>query len=81
MQPNKKRRRTPLLNPTSGELFVSLFGTDLEKQIAHLLFVEGYTNKEVADEVGYSKRQIERIRINMLKVAVQKLLTLLQKEI
>ena len=73
----QKAPRKPLFKQNNEiDIFVSLFNinfdyeTDIE--IAKLCFIDGCTNEEVSDIVGYSKRQVERIRANLLKVALQR---------
>ena len=53
-----------------AEIFLKLIDDELHRDIADRLFVRGDTNKDVADAVGYSVRQIERIRVQILKDAV-----------
>lgn len=76
MKHQQKAPRKPLFtNETEAQLFVSLF-TDFDEEIyieiAKLIFVDGLTNEEVAIQIGYSKRQIERIRTLLMKVALKR---------
>jgi hypothetical protein len=70
----QKAPRKPLFNKEQGEVFVSMVDDDLHKEIANKIFVDGMTNEEVAEEIGYSKRQIERIRISLMKTILKVLL-------
>lgn len=75
----QKAPRKPLfVQEKEAKLFLSLF-TDFDEEnhikIAKLIFVEGLTNEEVANEIGYSKRQIERLRIQILRVALKRAIT------
>lgn len=79
MKQLQKSPRKPLFrNDTDANTFVNLFnGFDVDenyKIIAKLIFVDGLTNEEVAREVCYSKRQIERIRVKLMKIALKKLI-------
>lgn len=69
----QKAPRKPLFNKEQGEVFVSMVDGDLHKEIANKIFVDGMTNEEVAEEIGYSKRQMERIRISLMKTVLKKL--------
>lgn len=44
------------------ENYEAVCTTDLEKEIARLLFIDGLKAEDVADIVGYSERQIYRIK-------------------
>ena len=60
----KKPPKKPIYKENSAEakkLFL-VCENELEKQIAKLIFIDGYTADEVAYEVGYSERQIYRIK-------------------
>ena len=70
----QKALRKPLLNQKQGEIFIACIDDDIQKNIAQLIFVDGMTNEEVAEQIHYSKRQIERIRINLMKSVLQKLI-------
>lgn len=74
MKHGQKAPRKPLFSDEQASIFLSCFGGELEQKIAKYIFVEGVTNEEVADEVGYSKRHIERIRITLMKIALKKLI-------
>ena len=67
----QKAPRKPLFNKEQGEVFISMLDDDLHKEIANKIFVDGMTNEEVAEEVGYSKRQMERIRISLMKTVLK----------
>ncbi|MEE0968360.1 MAG: ECF-type sigma factor [Clostridia bacterium] len=72
----QKAPRKPLFtDETEANQFISLF-TDFDEEnhrkIAKLIFVDGLTNEEVANEIGYSKRQIERLRAQLVKVALKR---------
>lgn len=69
----QKTPRKPLFDEKQGEIFILHLDEILEKKIAQLIFVEGATNEEVAEEIGYSKRQIERIRISLMKTVLKRL--------
>ena len=58
-----------------ANFFISLFDDDKTVQkVARCLFVDGLTNKQTAEKVGYSLRQIERLRLRIIKVALRKLM-------
>ena len=68
----QKAPRKPLfLNEKQGKCFIALFNNEIEKRIAKCIFIDGLTNEETALEIGYCTRQIERIRKNMLEVALK----------
>ena len=69
----QKAPRKPLFDEKQGEIFILHLDEISEKKIAQLIFVEGATNEEVAEEIGYSKRQIERIRISLMKTVLKRL--------
>ena len=73
---NKNSPRIPLFTEKKEvDLFISLFG-DLDEEIyievAKLIFIDGLTNEEVAEKIGYSKRHIERLRSKLIKVALKR---------
>ena len=70
----QKAPRKPLLNEEQGKVFISAIDNDLQKTIAKNIFVDGMTNEEIADEFYYCKRQVERIRIDLLKTVLKVLL-------
>ena len=74
----EKAPRKPLFNSEQGEIFLSLFDDALyddalEKKVAKYIFVDGMTLDETADAVGYCTRQIIRIRQNVIKKALVRL--------
>lgn len=70
----QKAPRKPLFtNQKTAEIFIALFIEEHHKKIAKSLFVDGLTNEETAIKNGYSKRQIERIRAELLRIAVKRL--------
>ena len=70
----QKSPRKPLLNKEQGEIFILYLDNELDKKIAQYIFVDGMTNEEVAEEIKYSKRQIERIRISLMKTVLKSLI-------
>ena len=55
--------------------FISLFDdNETVQKVARCLFVDGLTNKQTAEKVGYSLRQIERLRLRITRVALRKLM-------
>lgn len=55
--------------------FISLFDDDKTVQkVAKCIFADGLTNKQTAEKVGYSVRQIERLRLRITRVALRKLM-------
>ena len=71
----QKAPKKPLLvNKNETEIFISLFDEEYHKRVAKSLFVEGLTNEETADKIGYSTRQIERIKTYLLRTAVKRLI-------
>lgn len=74
----KKHKRNPLFDGKQGETLISFLDDEQHKKIAQLIFVEGMTTLEVAEKMDYSVRQIERIRADIMKVA---LLNLIEKQI
>lgn len=74
----QKAPRKPLLNVEQGKVFISHLDNDLHKGIAKNIFVDGMTNAEIADDYFYCQRQIERIRIGLLKTV---LLRLIEKQV
>ena len=69
-----KAPRKPLLNVEQGKVFISHLDNDLHKGIAKNIFVDGMTNEEVANDYFYCKRQVERIRISLLKTVLKSLI-------
>lgn len=71
-----KAPRKPLFNKKQGEVFNLYLDDTTSKKIAQYIFVDGLTNEEVAQITGYCTRQIERIRImlmkNVLKCLIEK---------
>ena len=63
-----------MLNEEQGKIFISALDDDLHKKIAKRIFVDGMTNEEVAEEISYSTRQIERIRISLMKTVLKRLI-------
>ncbi len=70
----QKAPKKPLLDTEQGKVFVSLLDDDTHKKIAKSIFVDGATNEEVADDYFYCKRQVERIRIELLKKVLKNLI-------
>ena len=70
----QKAPKKPLLNEEQGEIFISALDDDLHKKIAKRIFVDGMTNEEVANEFSYCERQIERIRISLMKTVLKRLI-------
>ena len=70
----QKAPRKPLLSAEQGEVFISLLDDNTHKSIAKSIFIHGATNEEAATEHYYCKKQIERIRILLLKTALKKLI-------
>lgn len=75
MELSQKAPQKPLFtDKKSTDIFISLFDEEYHKRIAKSLFVEGLTNEETANKIGYSQRQIERIKTYLLRTAVKKLI-------
>lgn len=76
MRLDKQHIRKPLFtNSSEISTFLNLFNEFDEQiyiEIAKLIFVDGLTNEEVAEQVGYSKRQIERLRPKIIGVALKR---------
>ena len=70
----QKAPRKPLFNEKQGDIFITHLDGVLDKKMAHRLFVEGMTNEEVAELFNYSKRQIDRIRVDLMKAVLKKLI-------
>jgi hypothetical protein len=70
----QKAPRKPLLNAEQGEVFISLLDDELHMKIAKKIYVDGMTREETAKECFYSKREIERIRISLLKTVLKRLI-------
>ena len=71
----QKAPKKPLFtDKKEADIFISLFDNESLKRIAKMIFVDGLTNEETADEMFYCKRQIERIRADILKTAVKRLI-------
>lgn len=70
----QKAPRKPLLNVEQGKVFILHLDNDLHKGVAKNIFVDGMTNEEVANDYFYSKRQVERIRISLLKTVLKSLI-------
>ena len=70
----QKAPRKPLFNEKQGEIFIECIDDVVHKKIAKLIFVEGMTNEEVAEQMNYCKRQIERIRIDLMKMVLKRLI-------
>lgn len=72
----KKHPKKPLFaDQKEKELFLNLFNDfdeDNYKEIAKLLFCDGMTNEETANITNYSVRHIERLRADLLKVALKR---------
>ena len=74
----RKSTEKTFFNSEQGEIFLSLFDDALyddalEKKVAKYIFVDGMTLDETADAVGYCTRQIIRIRQNVIKKALVRL--------
>lgn len=73
----QKAPRKPLFKQVDEiNLFISLFDKDFDYEtdieIAKLCFIDGLTNEEIGEIVGYSTRQIERIRAYLVRIALQR---------
>ena len=75
MKHGQKAPRNPLFtDKKSADIFIALFIEEHHKRIAKSLFVDGLTNEETAYKIGYSTRQIERIKTYLLRAAVKRLI-------
>lgn len=65
---HKKPPHKPIYKENSAEVkkLFSACENELQEKIVKLLFIDGYTADEVADEVGYSVRQIYRIKKKLI---------------
>lgn len=70
----QKAPRKPLLNVKQGEVFVGCLEDDLHKKIAKDIFVGGMTSEEIAEKYFYCKRQVERLRVDLPKNVLKKLI-------
>lgn len=72
----KNHPKKPLFtDKKEAELFLSLFNDfDDENhiQVAKAIFIDGMTNEETANYIGYSERHIQRLRTDILKVALKR---------
>lgn len=72
----KNRPNKPLFtDKKEAELFLSLFNDfddESHIKVAKAIFIDGMTNEETANYIGYSKRHIERLRADILKVALKR---------
>lgn len=72
----KKHPLTPLFTDEKEvDMFISLFN-DFDKkehiEVAKELFVNGKTNLETAETTNYCVRQIERLKFEILRVALKR---------
>lgn len=69
--PNKS-----LIRADKANEFMELFDCEppVYREVAKCLFIDGMTAEKAGQEVGYSTRQIERLRTDLLKKAVVRLL-------
>lgn len=74
MKPYKKPPKKPLFDKKQGEIFIECIDDNTHKKIAKLIFVEGMTNLEVAEQTDYCVRQIERIKIDLMKIVLKRLI-------
>ena len=76
MRLDKQQVRKPLFtNSSEASSFLNLFNEFDEQiyiEIAKLIFIDGLTNEEVSEKVGYSKRQIERLRPKIMGIALKR---------
>lgn len=76
LKPYKQHSKKPLFTDEKEiELFIGLFN-DFDNgcytKIARYIFCEGMTNLETAEKTDYCVRQIERIRADILRVALKR---------
>lgn len=69
-----KAPKKPLFTEEQGKIFLDLFDDNMDKRIARFLFLDGMTNQECSDAVGYSTRQIERKRSALLQKGILRLI-------
>lgn len=73
--------RKPLFKSGSAnaETFMILFKDldSIQQKIAEYSFIDGLTAEEIEEKVFYSKRQIERIRIDLLRYALKRSVSLI----
>lgn len=84
MRHYKEHLKKPLFtDEKEAKLFLSLFN-DFDDEnhirIAKAIFIDGMTNEETADYIGYSERHIERLKIDILKVALKRAIKKLQRD-
>jgi hypothetical protein len=75
---NKKKNRCRL-NENEKRILFSLFANKTHLQLANLYYGEGYTLEKCAEIMCYSKRQVERIKSEIDKIALYSLLTMVSK--
>ena len=72
----KNHPKKPLFtDKKEAELFLNLFNDfDDENHIkvAKAIFIDGMTSEETANYIGYSERHIQRLRTDILKVALKR---------
>ena len=70
----QKAPRKPLFtDETEAKIFLDLFNDFDEphyKKIAKLIFVDGLTSAEAGEQIGYSARQVDRIKQQLNRVAL-----------
>ena len=73
---HKTHPKKPLFtDKKEAELFLNLFNDfDDENHIkvAKAIFIDGMTNEEAAEYIGYSERHMQRLRTDILKVALKR---------
>ena len=71
----KEKKRFPIFEEGSvqANAFLALFENPFERKIMECLYIHGYNTAETGEAVGYSERQVYRIKKQLIESTVIKL--------
>ena len=74
--PHNKVQNRPKLDKKETTILLSLFENRTHRQLASLYYAEGYSVEKCAEIMCFSKRQMERIKGEMDRIALYSLLNM-----
>lgn len=79
--PHNKTQMRCKVNQKEAEVLLALFENRTHRQLARFYYVEGYTLEKCADLMMYSKRQTERMKSEIDKIALYSLLNIVTSSV
>lgn len=74
--PHNKTQKHIRISEKEKDILLGLFNNDIHRKLAKAYYVDGHTLEQCAEIIHYSKRQTERLKWEIDKIAFYQLLTL-----